>query len=283
MRFRRDAQLDTSQIGDRRGARYAAGGGLGIVGLLVALLLGVNPMELGGAPAQPQAPGPHVDLAAECRTGEDANEREDCRIVGVVNSVQEFWDEELPRHGGRSYELAQTNFFSGGTQTGCGSASSAVGPFYCPTDSSVYFDLSFFEEMRTKLGARGGPFAQAYVVAHEYGHHVQNLLGTMQRVGNDREGPQSGAVRLELQADCYAGAWAKGAVATGFVEELTQDDIRDGLDAAAAIGDDRLQERFQGRVTPESWTHGSSEQRQRWFSTGYRDGVASCDTFRGSV
>jgi hypothetical protein len=175
-------------------------------------------------------------------------------------------------------------FFTDATQTGCGHATSQVGPFYCPLDHNVYIDLGFFEELRTRFGASGGPFAQAYVIAHEYGHHVQNLLGTLDRARSTATGPESGAVRTELQADCYAGVWAANAVATGFIEELTQADINDGLDAAAAVGDDRIQEASQGQVNPERWTHGSSEQRRRWFSRGYENGKpAACDTFSGSI
>ncbi len=204
-----------------------------------------------------------------------ANQRDDCRIVGVVNSVQAFWGERLD-----GYREATTVFFSGGTTTGCGSATSAVGPFYCPLDGRVYIDLGFYDELRRRFGARGGPFAEAYVIAHEYGHHVENLRGVLERARSRETGPQSPGVRVELQADCMAGMWARGAVETGYIEELTDADIRDGLNAASAIGDDRIQEQAQGQVSPESWTHGSSEQRQKWFLTGFRATTDNaCDTF----
>jgi predicted metalloprotease len=274
VRFRKQARLDASQVSDRRGMGPMALGGGGIVGLIVLVFTLLSGGE-GGVPADLQLGEPGSDLSAECQTGEDANQRGDCRIVGVINSVQAFWGQEL-----EGYRPATTVFFQGATTTGCGSASSAVGPFYCPPDQRVYIDLSFYEELRTRFGAQGGPFAEAYVIAHEYGHHVENLLGVLARAGQGGTGPESEAVRVELMADCLAGMWARGAVNTGFIEELTDADIRDGLDAAAAVGDDRIQERLQGQVNPESWTHGSAEQRQRWFATGYRsDGLEPCDTF----
>ncbi|MGZ6791787.1 MAG: KPN_02809 family neutral zinc metallopeptidase [Mycobacteriales bacterium] len=283
MEFEDDARLDASQVSDRRGlgGRGVAlgGGGLGIVGLLLALVLGVNPADLGGGSSQTSGSGAQTasDLSSRCRTGADANRDEDCRVVGVANSVQAYWRTVV-----RGYSPAETVLFTGSVDTGCGSATSAVGPFYCPADKQVYLDLGFFDDLRTRFGAHGGTFAQAYVIAHEYGHHVQDLLGVS--AGSDRTGPQSGSVRLELQADCYAGTWAKHAVDTGFVEPLAQSDIDDGLDAAAAVGDDRIQEEFQGRVNPEGWTHGSSAQRQKWFGTGYRYGdPRRCDTFSGAL
>jgi uncharacterized protein len=284
MRFRRNAGLDPSQVEDRRGAGSArglpsgpiavGGGGIGLV-ILVAYVL-LQAMSGGGTASSVQAPS---DLAANCRSGGDANAREDCRIVGVVNSVQRYWSGALP-----NYTLAKTVFFTGSTDTGCGQASTDVGPFYCPADKNVYIDLEFFDELRARFGARGGPFAQAYVLAHEYGHHVQDVSGTLEQVRGDPQGAQSASVRTELQADCLAGVWAKHATQTGFITELTRADIADALDAAAAVGDDRIQSETQGQVNPETWTHGSSKQRDHWFTVGYEHGkLGACDTFKGSI
>ena len=290
MSFDSGSKLDPSQVQDRRGVsgRTAAigGGGLGVIGLILGLVLAfgggggtaavldtLNQLSaLNGQQVDTPAAASHV--VSECRTGADAERTQDCRIVGYVNSIQAYWSKALP-----GYKVVPTVFFSGHTQTGCGPASSQVGPFYCPVDKRVYLDLGFFQELQTRFGAKGGRFAEAYVLAHEYGHHVQNLLGTL-KAGSGGRGAQSQSVRTELQADCFAGVWAAHAVDTSFLTQVTLADIASALDAAAAVGDDRI----NGSSSPENWTHGSSAERQRWFTTGYQLGDPNkCDTFHGSL
>jgi uncharacterized protein len=309
MRYNPRARLDRSQVQNRRGGGgggrgggfpigaggggggLRVGGGLGGILVLVVIYLvfqlaGGGGGGTGGAD-QGSGTGTGTGNASleQCRTGADANQDPDCALVADVNSVQAYWADTLPQQSGVGYTKAPTTIFDGGVSTGCGNASSDVGPFYCPVDKHVYLDTTFFEDMlEGQLGARGGPFSQAYVLAHEYGHHVQDLLGTMGKV-RTQKGESSDAVRLELQADCYAGMWTKSATTADdeggepYIVDLTRDDVERALDAAAAVGDDRIQRRSSGRVDPDSWTHGSAEQRMRWFETGLQKGtLEACDT-----
>lgn len=298
--FNRKGKLDTSQVEDRRGQRMgpmggglgALAGGGGVVGIVITLavlllsgsLTGSGGGGLGGlAPLDGTTAGNDSTISQDCQTGADAAERDDCRMVAYVNSIQEYWTEEYQRRGDE-YQPSTTVFFTGQVSTGCGTASSAVGPFYCPADDKVYIELEFFDLLRERFGAQGGDFAPAYVLAHEYGHHIQDIEGSLSQSQQDPQGEDSGAVRVELQADCFAGVWAKNAAATGIITSLAREDIVDALSAAEAVGDDRIQEQTQGQVNPETWTHGSSEQRQEWFSTGYDTGDPdACDTFGGQI
>jgi len=291
VRFRPQARLDPSQVQDARGrgglpggGLAVGGGGLGVVGIVIYLLFTLlsngsgGPLGgLDGSTVATQPPG--QVLGSACRTGSDANTREDCRIVGYVNSIQRYWTGVV-----QGYTISKTVFYSGSDDTGCGLATSDVGPFYCPVDQKVYIDLGFFDELRTRFGGSSGPLAQAYVLAHEYGHHVQDELGILDRIGNDRQGPQSAAVRSELQADCFAGVWAHHAAQTGYLTNITNADVRDALSAAASVGDDRIQASTRGQVNPETWTHGSAAQRDTWFATGYDSGDPNrCDTWHNPV
>jgi predicted metalloprotease len=299
MRYRESGRLDTSGVSDRRGRAgmgggrgiAVGGGGLGLVGIIVVVVLqlaggggGDVGAALGGLSGLGQ--GETTDntaLEQRCRTGADANDSVECAVVADIESIQDYWGQVL----GSRYTPTDTVFFQSSAQTGCGAASSGSGPFYCPADQLVYIDLSFYDQLRQQFGAEGGAFVNAYVLAHEYGHHVQNLLGTNAQVTPGETGPTSGTVRLELQADCYAGAWANHAETVPdesgapLIEEINSDDIDRALDAAARIGDDFIQQnRGGGRVDQNSFTHGSSEQRQKWFMTGYRTGDPNqCDTF----
>ncbi|MGW0806149.1 KPN_02809 family neutral zinc metallopeptidase [Nonomuraea sp. NPDC002799] len=273
MDFKDNVELDSSQVEDAGGSGGGGGGGFpggmvigggGIVSLIVLVLVFVlNNVGGGDEPARQQQPP--SKLSEQCRTGKDADQSEKCRVVGVVNSIQDYW-----KQANSAYQPAKTVLYTGQLKTGCGAASSAVGPFYCPGDQRVYLDLSFFDQLHSQFGAKGGPFAQAYVIAHEYGHHVQNLSGALN---------SGDSVPTELQADCYAGVWARNAVDTGFYEkDFTEAEIAEALDAAAAVGDDRIQQRTTGRIDPDSFTHGTSEQRVNAFQRGYKNGApAECD------
>jgi hypothetical protein len=302
MRYSEGADLDTSGVEDMRGGGggfggfggrgiAVGGGGLGLVGLVVVVLLNVLRGGSSGGSGGSGGFGAigagqsadNTQLSQECRTGSDANAHVECAVVADINSIEDYWGQVL---GGR-YTHTDTMFFSGSTQTGCGSATSGTGPFYCPADKLVYIDLSFFDTLQQQFGAEGGLFVDAYVIAHEYGHHVQDLLGTESRGTSGATGPTSGSVRLELQADCYAGVWADHAETVPdtsghpLIADITPDDLSRALDAASRIGDDYIQRNLgSGHVDTSSFTHGTSAQRQRWFSTGYRSGDPNaCDTF----
>ncbi|MDE9364488.1 neutral zinc metallopeptidase [Luteipulveratus sp. YIM 133132] len=312
MTFNDNANLDTSQV--ESGGSGGGGGGIspggigvgGIGGLIIMILMvlfggGLTGGSGGGTTDQSGGGGLTQDTSqigaagtggdavsqqiASCKTGADANRDDTCRVIGTVNSVQNFWNGALPKYG-QSYTPAKTVLYSGSTPTACGTGSAQMGPFYCPLDKKVYIDASFFQELSSKYGADDGALAQEYVVAHEYGHHVQDIFGVLGRAQQDPQGAESASVRTELQADCYAGIWVKYASQTKdsegntLLKPVTEEDIKSALSAASAVGDDRIQQKSQGRVTPESWTHGSSAQRQKWFLTGYQTGdVNSCDTF----
>jgi predicted metalloprotease len=295
MTFNEGADLDTSQVtgggGGVRGGAVIGGGAGGIILLILSLIFGQNLTGSGSAspfdPGQVQGGGDTSTTDfSQCKTGADANRDVTCRIIGTVNSVQDYWTDALPADVQRQYQQAKTVIYSGSTQSACGVASNATGPFYCPSDQRIYIDASFFDELTSRFGADDGALAQEYVVAHEYGHHVENLLGILAKGQDGRTGPLSGGVRIELMADCMAGVWAKHASTTQdadgdtLLKPLTDADIQSALSAASAVGDDRIQKSSTGRVNQESWTHGSSESRQRWFMTGYKGGTANqCDTF----
>lgn len=258
------------------------GGGLGIVVvvviLLVAWIAGVNPIELlGGLGGGPPQLGPSQQQSGEMGTPGDEGGR---FVAAVLADTEDTWTQYFAAQGAR-YQPPTLVLFTSETESACGFANAAVGPFYCPGDRKVYIDLAFYAELRDRFDAPGD-FAEAYVIAHEIGHHIQNLLGTMPEV--DRTRRQAGqaeadqlSVRLELQADCYAGIWAHEAEVKGILET---GDIDEALNAAAQIGDDALQKRSQGYAVPDSFTHGTSAQRSRWFKRGYNQGeLAACDTF----
>jgi uncharacterized protein len=288
MTFNEGMQIDTSTTstsGGGRGRGIAIGGGVGgLVIVVIALLLGVDPgnvLSQQSAPPQ-QSGGQAVDISM-CKTGADANKYVQCRVVATGNSVDGVWSQLL----GSRYQRPNMRLFTDYVNTGCGPADTSVGPFYCPVDRTAYFDTGFFKVLVDQFGSSGGPLAQEYVVAHEYGHNVQNLLGDLGRAQQGAQGASGNGVRTELQADCYAGVWAHYASITKqqstgvpYLEPLSDKDIADALSAAASVGDDRIQKQATGRINPESWTHGSSAERQHWFTVGYQTGdPAQCDTF----
>ncbi|HEV7423101.1 MAG TPA: neutral zinc metallopeptidase [Mycobacterium sp.] len=292
MTFNEGMQIDTSTSsssggGGGGGRRIAVGGGLGgLLIVVVALFLGVDPSTVlpQGGTGEYDSQGveaPGFDLS-QCKTGEDANRIVECRVVATGNSVDGVWSQLM-----KGYTRPHVRLFSQQVDTKCGPATTDVGPFYCPVDQTAYFDTSFFQVLVDQFGSSGGPLAQEYVVAHEFGHHVQNLQGVLGRAQQGATGAEGNGVRTELQADCYAGVWAHYAAITKqestgvpFLQPLSDKDIADALSAASSVGDDRIQQSATGRINPESWTHGSSAERQKWFTTGYQTGDPNkCDTF----
>jgi predicted metalloprotease len=272
----------SSNIEDRRGG---GGGGFGlphlgiggiVIVIIVSLLFHKNPLQVLGAVADSQ------QQAAPAGPNPQANDETSQFVAKILGSTEDVWGKVFQANG-QQYPAPTLTMFSGMVGSACGRASSAMGPFYCPGDQHVYLDTSFFDDMRTKLGG-GGDFAQAYVIAHEVGHHIQTLTGTSEKVdqlrarGAPMEGDNGLSVRLELQADCYAGVWAN--LAQQQYNWLEAGDVEEALNTATAIGDDRLQQQGQGAVVPDSFTHGTSAQRVRWFKNGFQAGnPGSCDTF----
>ncbi|HET9519296.1 MAG TPA: neutral zinc metallopeptidase [Actinoplanes sp.] len=304
MELNENADLDASQVNDLGRGSGGGRGGLGglpiplpsgPVGLIITvvlLLLGGGGYGLSQMDGDEPDPGANTALATRCAEPDKLADLR-CRNLAYVVSIQDWWRDALPASFDRVYEPATTNYFQQSVRTACGAADSGVGPFYCPADRKVYLDLSFYRVLAEQLGAPG-EFAQPYVLAHEYGHHVQTLLGTESDVRRRQQRDPGNAnelsVRMELQADCYAGAWAKNAIGTDtksgvkIFKSLTEQDIQQGLETASAIGDDAIQGRGGGRVDPHSFTHGTSAQRQKWFRTGYDSGdPRQCDTFTATA
>jgi len=288
MTFNDDARINSSKV-KRRGATggVVAGGGIGVA-IIVFLIAQFTGFDLSGVVPSDQPAGPD-QAVAECDniSGEEANKTVDCRMAGAALVIDSYWAEELPALGG-TYVTPEFILFEQSVSTACGNATSATGPFYCPPDQTIYVDTDFYAELTERFGANGGPLAEMYVLAHEWGHHIQNISGIMEGLDTQTTGPSSDGVRLELQADCFAGAWVGSATdqedetGTAYLEAITDQDIADALSAASAVGDDRIQESTQGQVNPETWTHGSSEQRQAWFQVGRANGPDACNTFEVS-
>jgi predicted metalloprotease len=302
VRFNPKADISRGRVTDVRGGGGGGGGmgnlpiggitGGGIGTVIVVIIIFVIVQLAGGGSGLGGAgggPAQTTDRYEQCLSGADANQNVDCARRAVVASLESYWASTLPQQTSTQFRPTEVFTFSGGVNTGCGAASKDVGPFYCPTDERIFLDTTFFDEvLEGQLGGEGGDFVEPYVIGHEYGHHIQNLLGTMGRV-RTQTGPESDSVRLELQADCYAGMWTRGATGTTDAKgvkifaEIDQADIDEALDAAKTVGDDRIQKQGGGNVNPEQWTHGSSEERARWFTTGYNaSDIDECDTFSAS-
>ena len=294
MSFNRNIQVDPNRVSTRSGGHRGAavGGGSVLVVLAVVLLSQVTGVDLTGLLGESTqgtttSTSSTIDMSM-CTDGDAANTHTQCRMAATAESLDAVWGSQLPSQTGTAYVQPDFVLWDGSAvSTACGTASSAVGPFYCSGDTTVYLDMSFFNQMESQLGATDTPLAEEYIVAHEFGHHIQNVLGTMSQADRSGTGATSDSVRLELQADCYAGIWVHDAANTpdpetgqAFLVTPTQEEIRSAIDAAASVGDDRIQEKTTGGVDPDSWTHGSADQRVKWFTTGMTTGsVDQCNTF----
>ncbi len=289
MDFKDDARIDSDAIdtsaggpgrGGGNGGRIALGGGAGVVVLIIALLLGINPGDiLGTGDGTVSRPAASSTTSSACRTGADANRDPNCRWAAYATSINQYWATQID-----GYTKARTKPFNGRISTACGAATAEVGPFYCSGDKLIYLDTSFLSQLLSQLGTQSSTAAEAYVIAHEYGHHAQDLLGIMAKAhaSGNQTGAHSASVRLELQADCYAGAYLKWAAEDpdDLVENVTSSDITKIVNAAKAVGDDHIQEQSSGHVDQDAWTHGSSKMRVYWTQKGFNaTSLRSCDTF----
>ena len=283
MTFNENASVGGNTARRRGGGIALAGGGITGIGALAVLLLG---LFTGGdfssllGPLAGSGGGGQESEVANCETGADANRDDACRLAAASLNLNQYWAKNI-----QGYRQPDLIIVDQSTSSACGTASNQTGPFYCPPEETVYVDPTFFAILREQFDATAGPLAQLYVLAHEYGHHVQNIGGIMEAYPDNGTGPDSNGVRTELQADCLAGAWVADAGeqvdenGVPFLQQPTDAQIRDALNAAASVGDDHIQRESGAPVNPEAWTHGSSEQRQRWFQVGYQGGYQACDTF----
>lgn len=289
MTFQEGGNFDSSRVQRRSGGKAAIGGGVGVIALvLLSQLFGVDLTQFASLldTTSTGTQSQSSDLTG-CDTADRANADDECRYGWTMESLDAYWADTLDTQTGVAYTMPSAVSFSGSVSTGCGSATSAVGPFYCPADETVYIDVSFYEVLRTDFGTTGGPLAQMYITAHEVGHHIEHITGVLGDADRGGSGADSDSVRVELMADCLAGMWAGAAATTPdpdtgrpFLEPITDAQLRDALDAAAAVGDDRIQEASGGSVDPHQFTHGSATQRQRWFTRGYERGsFDACNTF----
>lgn len=294
-----NASLDTSRMGGGggrsggRGPMLAGGGGLlGLIVAVVLVLTGNGDVLTSGGGGQPAAGGDADRLTQKCRTGADAARDRECLMVLGENSLHDFWSSQpdlardLADAGADFRGPREVVVYQGQTQSQCGTASNQIGPFYCPLDESIFIDTDFFDLMERRLGAEDGTLAELYVLAHEYGHHVENVYGVLEESQKDPQGPSSGAVRVELMADCFAGMWIRGATKTtdaqgqALLTDVSEADVRNAMGAAKAVGDDEIQKKSGGGVDPESWTHGSAAARQDWLLRGMEaESITACDTF----